>query len=156
MPPSSQSSRHPHQVIPPSNLTLYSSKWLIREILKRTDVTNGDLCLFHYPMTTCNQIPFITIEDMQQAFNELTLFHNNGSSNENDDDNDDEEGIHPRESSSNGRMIPPEYIDRAQAEARGRITRIQFCWYQFQQFPSLVNTYVNIQHVDIRQNGKSR
>lgn len=91
------------------------------------------------------------MEDMQYAFDKLALLNNN---NENDDSNvDDEEGGHTRE--TRGMQLPPEYVERAQAEARDRITRIQFCWYQFQEFPRLTNTYVNIQHVDIRQNGKS-
>ena len=73
------------------------------------------------------------MKEMQQAFDELASFDS---------------------SSSNQEVMPPEYIERAQAEVRSRIHRIQFCWYQFPQFPTLTDAYVNIQHVDIRQNGE--
>ena len=45
----------------------------------------------------------------------------------------------------------------ASIETRNRITRIQFSWYQFQEFPSDLfgRAYSNLQHLDIRQNGKS-
>ena len=45
----------------------------------------------------------------------------------------------------------------ASIETRNRITRIQFSWYQFQEFPSDLfgRAYTNLQHLDIRQNGKS-
>ena len=44
----------------------------------------------------------------------------------------------------------------ASIETRNRITRIQFSWYQFQEFPSDLfgRAYTNLQHLDIRQNGK--
>lgn len=45
----------------------------------------------------------------------------------------------------------------ASIDTRNRITRIQFSWYQFQEFPSDLfgRAYSNLQHLDIRQNGKS-
>jgi len=120
------SSSHHRPGIQSAKLKHHSSAWLVHELLKRTDLTNGDVSLFHYPMT---QVPYITMEEMQQAFDELASFDSN-------------------------QEMPPEYVERAQAEARSRIHRIQFCWYQFRQFPTLTHAYVNIQHVDIRQNGE--
>ncbi|KAK1735103.1 hypothetical protein QTG54_014169 [Skeletonema marinoi] len=118
------SSSHHRPGIQSAKFKHHSSAWLVHELLKRTDTTNGDVSLFHYPMT---QVPYITMEEMQQAFDELASFDGN-------------------------QEMPPEYVERAQAEARSRIHRIQFCWYQFPQFPTLTDAYVNIQHVDIRQN----
>ena len=83
------------------------------------------------------QVPFISVREMQLALEELVSLTTTSSNSE-------------AEYSS----VPPEYMERAQVEARNHITRIQFCWYQFTQFPRLVDVYVNIQHVDIRQNGK--
>ena len=86
------------------------------------------------------QVPFISVQEMQLALEELVSLTTTSSSSSN--------------SETEYSSVPPEYEERAQVEARNRITRIQFCWYQFTQFPRLVDVYVNIQHVDIRQNGK--
>lgn len=81
------------------------------------------------------QVPYISMREMQLALEELVSLSTSSSSSETD--------------------VPLEYVERAQVETRNRITRIQFCWYQFSEFPPrLVDVYVNIQHVDIRQNGK--
>jgi hypothetical protein len=69
------------------------------------------------------------------------------------DHNDDNAGNNNVVVQNNG-IIPPEYMERSTPESRSRITRIQFCWYQFEQLPRLVNAFVNLQHIDIRQNGK--
>lgn len=115
----------------PTNVT-----WLLRELLKRTDVANGDICMFHYPMPS-KLVPFTTVEDMQCAIDTLALTTTTSAQ-------------------QNNGIIPPEYMERSTPESRSRITRIQFCWYQFQELPArgLMNAFVNLQHIDIRQNGK--
>lgn len=135
----------------------FNSKWLYQEVLKRTDVANGNVCLFHYPIpltSTPQQVPFVTVDIMQCAFDKLAAAdtgtetsttrndaHNNGSENNNNEDKEEE----------------LEYLTRrATIESRHRITRIQFCWYQFRQFPRVIHAYANILHVDIRQNGKKK
>ncbi len=129
------SSTHPRPTTQSTKLKPSTSKWFLHELLQRTDTSNGDICLFHYPMAT-PQVPYISIREMQLALEELVSLSTTRS------DSDTEWNV------------PLEYVERAQVEARNRITRIQFCWYQFSQFPQLVDVYVNIQHVDIRQNGK--
>ena len=129
----------------PTNVT-----WLLRELLKRTDVANGDICMFHYPMTS-KLVPFTTVDDMQRAIDTLSLGTTAAQQDHNDDDNADSNVVH-----NNNGIIPPEYMERSTPESRSRITRIQFCWYQFEELPmrSMTNAFVNLQHIDIRQNGK--
>ena len=107
----------------PTNVT-----WLLRELLKRTDVANGDICMFHYPMPS-KLVPFTTVEDMQCAIDTLSLTTTSAAQ---QDHNDDNAGNNVVELQTNG-IIPPEYMERSTPESRSRITRIQFCWYQFEQ-----------------------
>ena len=129
----------------PTNVT-----WLLRELLKRTDVANGDICMFHYPMPS-KLVPFTTVEDMQRAIDTLSLTTTAAAQ---QDHNDDNAGNNNVVVQNNG-IIPPEYMERSTPESRSRITRIQFCYYQFEQLPMrMMNAFVNLQHIDIRQNGK--
>lgn len=52
-------------------------------------------------------------------------------------------------------IIAPVYMSNGTLESRNQVTRIQFSWYQFEEFPRdiLGRCYSNLQHLDIRQNG---
>mmetsp|Transcript_16536 Transcript_16536/g.27216 ORF Transcript_16536/g.27216 Transcript_16536/m.27216 type:complete len:412 (+) Transcript_16536:244-1479(+) len=126
-----------------------STTWLVRELLKRTDLSNGDICLFHYPLT---QVPYIATQELQQAFDNLTSVTPSTTSSITSNSSGSGSGHPENNVVANAVLVPPEHVERAQAEARSRITRIQFCWYQFPQFPRLMDVYANLQHVDIRQN----
>ena len=75
---------HHHHWLATMNELLYNNyiptTWLVQELLKRTDLPNGDICLFHYPLT---QVPYITTQELQDAFDTLasiTSTTNNSSS----------------------------------------------------------------------------
>ena len=126
--------RHCLSDIKATKLKPQSSAWLIRELLKRTDIDNrnGDISLLHFPHAA-NQVPYISYEEMQYAFRVLA--------------GDVREEVRDD-------MVSSEFMERSRVENRNLITRIQFCWYQFPKLPTVVGAYANIQHVDIRQNGE--
>lgn len=49
-----------------------------------------------------------------------------------------------------------QYVVNASQEARDQVARLQFSWYQFEEVPRDIvgQTYRNLRHVDIRQNGE--
>jgi hypothetical protein len=125
-----------------------SPEWLATELLKRTDLSTGDVCMFHYPM---DFFPNMQVHDMESAFEmiiegQLTNPRNNHGSDENADNAINNNVLAP--------VPAPAYMSNASLEARNQITRIQFSWYQFREFPreALGRTYANLQHLDIRQN----
>ena len=55
-------------------------------------------------------------------------------------------------------LFGDEFVEHSTPEARSQITRLQFSSYQFEELPRevVVRAYENLQHVDIRQNGRFR
>ncbi|KAL3785107.1 hypothetical protein HJC23_006156 [Cyclotella cryptica] len=120
---------------------------------------NGDICLFHYPTT---YLPKISVEEMGRAFE---LIAELGRTHDATDNQDDPGNIRV----DNGRGVRlvqgkitnidlqgdvQRYYINASQRARNQIARIQFNWYQFEEFPREVvgRTYGALRHVDIRQN----
>jgi len=160
-----------------------SAIWLATEFLKRTDLSSGDICLFHYPM---DFFPSMHPNEMARAFQmifeggeELLLrrgdggvvnssshhsqqlqqpyqqqVHRNNNDNADDAREQNNEQQQPHNNNLVGPSIVPPYLSNASQQARNQITRIQFSWYQFTEFPREImgRTYINLQHLDIRQN----
>ncbi|KAL7517305.1 hypothetical protein ACHAWX_002239 [Stephanocyclus meneghinianus] len=121
---------------------------------------NGDICLFHYPTT---YLPKISVEDMGRAFEmiaELGRSHDaaedqDGLGNNGHDDN--RVGVLLAQGQITNIDLQGDikkYCMNASLRARNQIARIQFNWYQFEEFPGEIvgRTYRGLRHVDIRQN----
>ncbi|KAL7538417.1 hypothetical protein ACHAXR_009314 [Thalassiosira sp. AJA248-18] len=136
-----------------------SSSWLAKELLKRTDLSSGDICMFHYPM---DFFPNLDVNDMGMAFEMITEGQLNRISGEDGARNDIEAGEMQQDEAlhqNNADIAPPAqgapaYMSNASLEARNQINRLQFSWYQFTEFPREVlgMAYSNLQHLDMRQN----
>jgi len=121
---------------------------------------NGDICLFHYPTT---YLPKISVEEMGRAFEliaELGRSHDDAEDQEGPGDNGHDDNSHGVQLVQ-GRITNidlqgdiKKYYINASLRARNQIARIQFNWYQFEEFPREVvgRTYRGLRHVDIRQN----
>mmetsp|Transcript_24455 Transcript_24455/g.42831 ORF Transcript_24455/g.42831 Transcript_24455/m.42831 type:complete len:485 (+) Transcript_24455:165-1619(+) len=141
-----------------------SSAWLATELLKRTDLSSGDICMFHYPM---DFFPRMDMDDMERAFDMIfeggdVLFARDdngtaaggGQAQELQQEDQAASSQYNNNADNNGVPAIPEYMSNASLEARNQVIRIQFSWYQFAEFPRdvLGRTYPNLQHLDIRQN----
>mmetsp|Transcript_1728 Transcript_1728/g.3692 ORF Transcript_1728/g.3692 Transcript_1728/m.3692 type:complete len:458 (-) Transcript_1728:90-1463(-) len=145
-----------------------SSHWFVTELLKRTDLSSGDIYMFHYPK---DFFPRIDVGDMGRAFemilqgqlgqqHQLNIRRLDGTSNTRDQDAlaagqdaNSSEQLEEQELQQDN-SVAPVLMSNATLEARNQIIRIQFSWYQFAEFPreALGRTYSNLQHVDVRQN----
>lgn len=156
-----------------------SASWLASKLLRNSDVSlpsapaaprnanpfdivpqhnfgNGDICLFHYPTT---YLPKLTTSDMASAFE---LIAEIGRVQDEEPETDIRAML--KEVQVVGGLIVNmdiqgdfrQYVVNASQEARDQVARLQFSWYQFEEVPRDIvgQTYRNLRHVDIRQNGE--
>ena len=126
------------------------------DIVPQHNFGNGDICLFHYPTT---YLPKLTTSDMASAFE---LIAEIGRVQDEEPETDIRAML--KEVQVVGGLIVNmdiqgdfrQYVVNASQEARDQVARLQFSWYQFEEVPRDIvgQTYRNLRHVDIRQNGE--